>query len=166
MRVLGIGDLVVHPGAHMGAGESAGLKRIAKGLDTVLRRARGMPVLIDLETTAGQGTNLGYRFEHLEDILQIVREPERLGICVDTCHVFAAGYSLATQQEYDETMAELGKCVPLDQVRVWHLNDSGRDCGSRVDRHAATTHARHLPTPTPPSPQGGESSQRALAAKI
>ena len=95
-ELLGIPDLVVHPGSHMGAGEEAGLTRIAKALDQVHRRTKGLNVSIDLETTAGQGTNLGYRFEHLRDILDRVQHPERLGVCVDTCHIFAAGYSLAT----------------------------------------------------------------------
>ncbi len=134
--LLGIGDLVVHPGAHMGEGEEAGLARIARALDLVHRRTAGLPVVIDLETTAGQGTNLGYRFEHLQDILHRVTHPERLGVCVDTCHIFAAGYSLGTLKEYDETIDRLGRCVALERVRVWHLNDSIREWGSRVDRHA------------------------------
>ena len=92
--------------------------------------------MIDLETTAGQGTNLGYRFEHLRDILDRVVHSERLGVCVDTCHIFAAGYSLATRQEYDETIDRLDRSVGLNRVRAWHLNDSRRECGSRVDRHA------------------------------
>ena len=107
-ELLGIADLVVHPGAHMGAGEEAGLERIARALDEVHRRTVGLDVTIDLETTAGQGTNLGYRFEHLQDILHRVAHPERLGVCVDTCHIFAAGYSLETPEEYDETIDRLG----------------------------------------------------------
>jgi deoxyribonuclease IV len=134
--LLGIADLVVHPGSHMGEGEEAGLARIARALDEVLRRTAGMGVTIDLETTAGQGTNLGYRFEHLRDILHRVARPERLGVCVDTCHIFAAGYSLGTLAEYDETIDRLGRSVGLGSLRVWHLNDSCREGGSRVDRHA------------------------------
>jgi deoxyribonuclease-4 len=133
---LGIGDLVAHPGAHLGQGEDAGLSRIAKALDRVGRRTRGCPVRIDLETTAGQGTCLGHRFEHLGAILDRVAEPERLGICLDSCHIFAAGYSLATAEEYDKTMDELDRTVGIGRVRVWHLNDSRRELGSRVDRHA------------------------------
>jgi deoxyribonuclease-4 len=133
---LGIVDLVAHPGAHMGQGEDAGLSRIAAGLDAIHRRTRGTPVRIDLETTAGQGTCLGHRFEQLGAILDRVAEPERLGICVDSCHIFAAGYSLATAEEYDETMGALDRAVGLTRVRVWHLNDSRRERGSRVDRHA------------------------------
>jgi deoxyribonuclease IV len=135
-ELLGIPDLVVHPGAHMGAGEKKGIMRIAKALDKLHRRTKGLGVLIDLETTAGQGTNLGYRFEHLADILDRVKRPERLGVCVDTCHIFAAGYSLATEEEYDETIDRLDRSVGINRLRAWHLNDSCRECGSRVDRHA------------------------------
>ena len=135
-QALGINDLVAHPGAHVGQGEDAGLDRIAKGLDEVHRRTRGTSVWIDLETTAGQGTCLGHRFEHLGAILQRIAEPERIGVCVDTCHIFAAGYSLATSDEYDGTMEELDRAVGTSRVRVWHLNDSRRERGSRVDRHA------------------------------
>jgi deoxyribonuclease IV len=135
--LLGIADLVVHPGSHMGQGEEAGLERIAQALDQVHARTEGLGVTIDLETTAGQGTNLGYRFEHLQDILQRVAHPERLGMCADTCHIFAAGYSMGTPKEYDETIDRLDRSVGLRNLRVWHLNDSCRECGSRVDRHAA-----------------------------
>ncbi|MGP0065694.1 MAG: deoxyribonuclease IV [Isosphaeraceae bacterium] len=134
--LLGIGDLVVHPGAHMGTGEDAGLSRVALALDEVHRRTEGSPVVIDLETTAGQGTCLGHQFEHLGAIYSRVGRPERLGVCVDTCHIFAAGYPLGTPAEYDKTIDRLDRSVGLDRVRVWHLNDSCRDCGSRVDRHA------------------------------
>jgi len=135
--LLGIADLVVHPGAHMGEGEQAGLARVARGLDEVHRRTEGLNVIIDLETTAGQGTSLGYRFEHLGEIFDQVAHPELLGVCVDTCHIFAAGYPLATPEEYDKTIDRLDRSVGLGRLRVWHLNDSCRDCGSRVDRHAA-----------------------------
>ncbi len=133
---LGITDLVAHPGAHTGSGEEAGLQRVARGLDEVHRRTAGTPVRIDLETTAGQGSCLGHQFEHLGAILGAVKEPERLGVCVDTCHIFAAGYSFGTAKEYDVTMDELDRAVGLKKVRVWHLNDSLREHGSRVDRHA------------------------------
>jgi deoxyribonuclease-4 len=135
-EALGIGDLVAHPGAHTGSGEEAGLARVAAGLDEVHRRTRGLATKIDLETTAGQGSCLGHRFEHLGRIIGLVAEPERLGVCVDTCHIFAAGYSLGTAEEYDGTMDELDRAVGIDRVRVWHLNDSRRERGSRVDRHA------------------------------
>jgi deoxyribonuclease-4 len=136
-HLLGIPELVVHPGSHMGSGEEAGLTRIARGLDEVHRRTDGLKVTIDLETTAGQGTSLGYRFEHLGAIFDKVAHPERLGVCVDTCHIFAAGYPLATPEEYHNTIDRLDRSVGLSRLRVWHLNDSRRDRGSRVDRHAA-----------------------------
>ena len=134
--LLGIADLVVHPGSHMGEGPKAGLARVARGLDEIHRRTEGMSVTIDLETTAGQGTNLGHQFEHLGEILDQVVHPERLGVCADTCHIFAAGYSLGTLEEYHETIDQLERSVGLNRLRVWHLNDSVRDRGSRVDRHA------------------------------
>jgi deoxyribonuclease-4 len=133
---LGIGDLVVHPGAHMGSGEEAGLLRVARAIDEVHRRTGELEVKIDLETTAGQGSSLGHRFEHLRAILDLVRHSQRLGICVDTCHIFAAGYSLDRPEGYDETIRQLATTAGLDALRVWHVNDSCREGGSRVDRHA------------------------------
>ncbi len=135
-EALGIGDLVMHPGAHVGQGEDAGLARVAKGLDAVHRRTKGVTLKVALETTAGQGTCLGHRFEHLGRIIDLVEEPDRLGVCVDTCHIFAAGYPLAAESEYDGTMAELDRAVGTGRVRVFHLNDSVKPIGSRVDRHA------------------------------
>jgi deoxyribonuclease-4 len=135
-EALGLSDLVIHPGAHMGAGEEAGLARAARGLDEVHRRCRGFAVRIALETTAGQGTCLGHRFEHLGRIIADVAEPERLGVCVDMCHIFAAGYSLGSKAEYNEMIDALDRVVGLGRIRVWHLNDSVKGRGSRVDRHA------------------------------
>jgi deoxyribonuclease-4 len=135
-EALGLCDLVVHPGAHVGSGEEAGLARIAQALNILHRRTRGFTTKIDLETTAGQGSTLGHRFEHLQRILAEVSEPERLGVCCDTCHLFASGYSLAPQAEYNETIDALDQTVGASRVRVWHLNDSKRPRGSRVDRHA------------------------------
>jgi len=133
---LGIEDLVVHPGAHMGTGEETGLRRIALAIDVLHCRTQDLGVRIDLETTAGQGSSLGYRFEHLQSILELVARPRRLGVCVDTCHIFAAGYSLDRPERYDETIKQLDGTIGIDRLRVWHLNDSSRECGSRVDRHA------------------------------
>jgi deoxyribonuclease IV len=139
---LGLLGLVCHPGAHMGAGEEAGLDRVARGLDEVHRRTRDDAPPILLETTAGQGTCLGHRFEHLGGILERVAAPGRLGICVDTCHIFAAGYSLTEPEQYNTTIAALDRAVGLERVRVWHLNDSQRAGGSRVDRHAGIGRGR------------------------
>ncbi len=141
-EALGISDLVHHPGAHVGSGEEAGLERVAKALDEVHRRTTGARLKIDLENTAGQGTCLGHRLEHLGTLLRLVRDPERLGICLDTCHLFAAGYSLGPISDYNQTIDEVGRTVGLDQVRVWHLNDSQKDRGSRVDRHAGIGRGR------------------------
>lgn len=133
---LWIPDLVVHPGAHLGSGEEVGCERVARALDEVVRRTSDASVTIDLETTAGQGSSIGHRFEHLQAILALVGEPGRFGVCVDTCHIFAAGYPLEGPERYDKTLNDLDGTVGIDRVRVWHLNDSLRDCGSRVDRHA------------------------------
>ncbi len=135
-EALGLTDLVAHPGAHVGSGEDAGLRRIALALDEIAGRTPGLSIRIALETTAGQGSCLGHRFEHLGAILGRVREPERLSVCVDSCHLFAAGYPLGTDEQYNQTMDLLDRAVGLGRVRVWHLNDSLKPLGSRVDRHA------------------------------
>jgi deoxyribonuclease-4 len=128
--------LVTHPGAHIDSGEEAGLARVAKALDEVHARCPDFRVQILLETTAGQGSCLGHRFEHLAQIFASVKNPERLGVCLDTCHVFAAGYPLAPEAEYRATMRTFDKIIGLRRLRVFHLNDSLKPCGSRVDRHA------------------------------
>jgi deoxyribonuclease-4 len=133
---LGLAYLVTHPGAHVGSGEEAGLERVIAALDEVHVRCPGYRVRVLLETTAGQGSCLGYRFEHLARILDGVAEPDRLGVCLDTCHVFAAGYGLAPRAEYRATMRTLDRLIGLDRLLAFHLNDSARPRGSRVDRHA------------------------------
>lgn len=133
---LGIPWVVAHPGAYTSGSEAEGLRRIVAAVDEVLTQTRGKPVGCLLETTAGQGTAIGWRFEHLAEILAHAQAPERLGVCFDTCHVFAAGYGLGTQAEYRATMKQFDQVVGLDQIRAFHLNDSLRERGSRVDRHA------------------------------
>ena len=135
-ELLGIRDVVAHPGAHTGSGDDAGLSRIVQAIHQILDRTADLEARIALETTAGQGSCLGHRFEHLGHILDHAPQTDRLGVCVDTCHIFAAGYSLADDQGYNDTMRELDQAVGLNRVRVWHLNDSVRGLGSRVDRHA------------------------------
>jgi deoxyribonuclease-4 len=135
-EALGIPYLVTHPGSYTCASEEAGLKRVIEALDEVHRQTTGITAHCLLETTAGQGTCLGWRFEHLATIIGGVRDPDRLGLCVDTCHVFAAGYPLGTKQEYNATIRALDQTVGLDRVRAFHLNDSRKPLGSRVDRHA------------------------------
>ncbi len=132
---LGIPYVVLHPGSFTTSSESAGLKRVIKALDEVHQQLDGSGANCLLETTAGQGSNLGWRFEHLATILDGVKNPERLGVCFDTCHVFAAGYPLGTRYAYRKTMKELDDTVGLDRIKAFHLNDSKSEPGSRVDRH-------------------------------
>jgi deoxyribonuclease-4 len=133
---LGIPYVVTHPGAHTTSSEAAGIAAVVRALDEVHRQTPSLSARCLLETTAGQGTCLGWRFEHLAAILDGVRDPDRLGVCVDTCHVFAAGYAMGTEKEYKATLRALDKTVGLGLVRAIHLNDSARPLGSRVDRHA------------------------------
>lgn len=133
---LGLQYLVTHPGAHVGSGEEAGLARVIDGLNETARRTRGSAVVILLETTAGQGTTLGWRFEHIATLLNGVSEPERFGVCLDTCHVFAAGYDLRTTAATRRTLDEFHAVVGLEHLKLFHLNDSVKSFGSRVDRHA------------------------------
>lgn len=127
--------LVLHPGAHVGAGEEAGLARIILSIDRVLAGLPKTKTRIALETTAGQGSCLGHRFEHLAAIIANVREPERLCVCLDTAHVFAAGYDLATGKLTKQMFAEFERVVGLRRLVALHLNDSKTARGSRVDRH-------------------------------
>lgn len=135
-EALGLIGVVMHPGAFVDSSEEAGLVRIVKALDEVHKRTAGFKTFTLLENTAGQGSNLGHRFEHLAQIANHVAAPERIGVCLDTCHIFAAGYPITTPQEYAETMAEFDRLVGTDRVRAFHLNDSVKELGSRVDRHA------------------------------
>jgi deoxyribonuclease-4 len=132
---LGVPYLVLHPGAHMGQGVRAGIKRIVRSLDTIHKDTRGINVQILLETTAGQGSSVGHEIEQLGWIINDTRAPDRLGVCVDTCHVFAAGYNIADSQAYERLVADLRRHVTLERVKCFHVNDSMRECGSRVDRH-------------------------------
>jgi len=127
--------LVTHPGAHLGAGEDVGLARITRALDEVCNRTAGSSVMILLEVTAGQGSVLGGRFEHLARIIEDSAAPERLGVCFDTCHAFAAGYDLRTPEAYAKTFARLDSLVGLERLKAIHLNDSRGKLGSRLDRH-------------------------------
>lgn len=127
--------LVTHPGAHLGAGEDVGLARITRALDEVCDRTADSPVMILLEVTAGQGSVLGGRFEHLAQIIEDSATPERLGVCFDTCHAFAAGYDLRTPEAYTETFARLDSLIGLERLKAIHLNDSRGKLGSRLDRH-------------------------------
>jgi deoxyribonuclease-4 len=132
---LGIAYVVVHPGAHCELPEEAGLENIIRGIDEVHRRTPNVKSQILLETTAGQGTCLGCRFEQLAAMIEGVKENERLGVCVDTCHLFAAGYPLADKGDYQSTFDALDRTIGVERVKAFHLNDSKKGLGSRVDRH-------------------------------
>jgi deoxyribonuclease-4 len=134
-EALGIPYLVTHPGAHLGAGEEEGLRRMAAVLDRVHAATRGFRSKVLLENTAGQGSCVGYRFEHLKRLFDLVREPERLGVCLDTCHTFAAGYDLRTPDGYRRVMDEFDHVLGLERLKAFHLNDSKKGLGCRVDRH-------------------------------
>lgn len=134
-ELLGLPGLVLHPGSHKGSGEEAGIARIVAALDEVHGRLPGYEVQIWLETTAGQGDHLGYKFGQLQAMIDGVKAPERLGVCFDTAHAFAAGYELRTQEGYKATWSQFDLSLGLDRLKAIHLNDSKRDLGSRVDRH-------------------------------
>jgi deoxyribonuclease-4 len=132
---LGLAGVVLHPGSFTTSSEEEGIERIAESLDAVLLLTDGLDVEVWLENTAGQGTNLGHRFEQLQAIISRIPESTRVGVCLDSCHLFAAGYPLGTSEEYAETMAAFDETVGRDRLRAWHLNDSKKELGSRVDRH-------------------------------
>ena len=128
--------LVMHPGAHLGAGEEAAIRHIVAGLDEVFAATRRSSVRIALENTAGQGSCLGHKIEHLAAIFDGVKKPQRLGICLDTAHFFAAGYDIRSRKGWEVAIGEVESLVGCEQILAFHLNDSKTDLGSRVDRHA------------------------------
>jgi deoxyribonuclease IV len=134
-ELLGVPYLIAHPGAHVGSGEEVGIRTIAKSIDEAHQRCAGFATEIALEITAGQGSNLGYRFEQMGQIFDAVKENERLRLCFDTEHAFAAGYDLRDAEGYERTFAELDEQVGLDRLVAFHVNDSLKPFHSRVDRH-------------------------------
>ncbi|MCZ6689644.1 MAG: deoxyribonuclease IV [Planctomycetota bacterium] len=132
---LGIPYVVAHPGAHTGAGERFGLKRISMAIRSILRETSDWKVSLLLETTAGQGTSIGHRFEQLGEMLDRVGLPDRTGVCLDTCHVFAAGYDWRTQEGYEAMWDEFDQEIGLKMLKAFHLNDSKGKPGGRLDRH-------------------------------
>jgi len=132
---LGLQGLVMHPGSFTTSTESEGLRLIASGLRALLRTRRRAAPLVLLEHTAGQGTNLGHRFEHLATIIEGLDGSPRVGVCLDTCHLLAAGYDICSEEGYLQTFREFDRLVGLDRLKAFHLNDSKKPCGSRVDRH-------------------------------
>ena len=133
---LGVPYLVMHPGSHLGEGETQGIARIAASLKRLHENTPGYKTKICLEGTAGQGTSLGYKLEHLRQIIDSVKEPERLGVCLDTCHLLAAGYDFRTPETYWETFGQVKRLLGKDRVKLFHVNDSQKVLGSHVDRHA------------------------------
>lgn len=134
-HLLGVPYIVTHPGAHTGSGEEEGLQREAVAINRLLDEGVGGDVMILLETTAGQGSALGWRFEHLARLLELINRRERVGVCVDTCHIFVAGYDIRTEETYQATFAEFERVVGLEHIKVFHLNDAQKELGSKVDRH-------------------------------
>ena len=134
-EALGIPYLVIHPGSHLDEGEQKGLQRISESLNFVFDKCPDFKLQILLETTAGQGSNLGYTFEQPAEMKSKVEAQKRIGVCLDTCHIFAAGYELRTEEGYEKTVSELDKIIGCDEVSVIHVNDSKKEFGSRRDRH-------------------------------
>jgi deoxyribonuclease-4 len=132
---LGLDFVVLHPGAHCGKGEKEGLKRIVDALQRALYITRKMKCKIAIENTAGQGSCMGHKLQHLEYISAHIHSPNRIGFCIDTCHLFASGYDIRTKKTYAETFRLLLESIPLTRVLAFHLNDSRKPLGSRVDRH-------------------------------
>jgi deoxyribonuclease-4 len=135
-QTLGVPDLVIHPGAHLGRGVEQGLEAVAASLATVLKQRRGRATRLLLENTAGQGTVLGSRLEQLAEIRRLTGHADRIGFCVDTCHAFAAGYRLDLATGWEAFVGELDRHLGLANVGCLHLNDSRHGAGSRRDRHA------------------------------
>ena len=131
---LGIPAVILHPGAHRGAGEAAGVAAVSAALNYALDRVPP-PVAILLENTAGQGSSVGRSFEQLAAIFGAVTKPERIGFCLDTCHLFAAGYDISKQAGYRNTLRRFGRLIGCEKIRAFHMNDCRKPLGSRVDRH-------------------------------
>jgi deoxyribonuclease-4 len=132
---LGLDGLVMHPGSYTSGTEEDGLQLIVEGLRKLLRARRDPGPLILLEHTAGQGTSLGHRFEHLAAIVQGLDGTPRVGVCLDTCHLLASGYDICSEAGYERTFRDFDRLVGVDRIKVFHMNDSKKPCGSRVDRH-------------------------------
>lgn len=134
--LLKIPFLVFHPGSHMGKGDEHALRAIAESLNLVFEKRPESKVTPLLETTAGQGSNVGYSFEQLKKIIGYSQFPKRLGVCFDTCHAYAAGYDLVSEDKYMDTFQRFDDVIGMDRLKCFHLNDSKKALGSRVDRHA------------------------------
>ncbi len=134
-EILNIPYLNFHPGAHGGQGEKEGIKIIAESINIAHSETKNFQVKSMLELTAGQGTNLGYRFEHIAEIIDLVEDKNRMAVCMETAHIFAAGYDIRTPDAYEKTMSEFDNIIGFDKLKLLHMNDSKRELGSRRDRH-------------------------------
>jgi deoxyribonuclease-4 len=134
-EALGLPFVVIHPGSHRQTGLDDGIRRVARAIDLLHERTRGYRVRVVLENTAGGGSSIGRSFEELAAILAAVREPARVGVCLDTCHLFAAGYDIRTLDGYRSTIARVRRLLGLRRVRAFHLNDARQPLGSGLDRH-------------------------------
>jgi len=134
-EALGVMYLIAHPGAHVGTGEEAGIQTIAKSIDEMHKACPGYETKLAIEITAGQGSNLGYRFQQVRQIIDASKNPDQLRVCFDTEHAFAAGYDLRTKEGYERTFAEFEETIGLEILVAFHLNDAKKDLGCRVDRH-------------------------------
>ena len=134
-QMLKIPNLVLHPGSHVGTGEEAGIKRIIKNLNKLFKELKNNNVCLLLETTAGQGSNLGYTFEQIAVMIDGVKIQDHIGVCLDTCHIFAAGYPISDPKEYKKTMKKFDDIIGIDKLKIIHMNDSKKEFGSRRDRH-------------------------------
>ncbi len=134
-EALGVSGLVFHPGAHMDDTIETGIKHIAESLDIVHKACEGFESMILLETTAGQGSAIGWQLQQIGDIIDQTTNPKRLGVCLDTCHLFAAGYDFRSREGYEAMIDEMERAFGIERIKCIHTNDSKKECGSRVDRH-------------------------------
>ncbi len=134
-ELLGIPHLNFHPGAHGGMGEEEGIKIIAESLNTAHQRTKNFKVKSMIELTAGQGTALGYKFEQIASIIELVEDKDRISVCIDTAHIFAAGYDIREPESYEKVISEFDSIIGLNLLKCFHINDSKKELGSRVDRH-------------------------------
>jgi deoxyribonuclease-4 len=132
---LEIPYLIMHPGAHSGSGEDAGIRSVARSFNRVFRKTSGFQVKILVENTAGQGTALGHSFEQLRRIIEDTAQPERMGVCLDSCHAFASGYDLRTRPDYLRVMEEFDEVIGRESLKIMHLNDCKKGLGQKIDRH-------------------------------
>jgi len=134
-EILEIPYLVLHPGSHKGTGEEEGIKSIARNLDLAFTQTSGFNTVILLETMAGQGNTIGHKFEHLKEIINKLKDNSRVGVCYDTCHTFAAGYDIRTEESYNATFSRFEQVIGLEKLKAFHINDSKTDIKTRKDRH-------------------------------